>query len=114
MRETIKIFYNTKSGLYCRGTKKNTMRGAFDTDFNWKPLEKFYPRHQEKLKILAILEPAEVFDSAQKLPGIGAARWSRFQNDLILYWLYDDSWLKELPDEQDDWFVGPVQVSPAR
>lgn len=98
--KTIKIYYNPKTQKYARTTKANENRGAYDELFKWKPKEKLYRRHQEKIELLSFLEVPDHNALTAKIPGIGGVRRSKMHRELIIYFLFNDTWKKELPNDE--------------
>jgi hypothetical protein len=94
--DKVALYLNTRTGLWCRVTKRNHRDAAYSEDYKWKSFEKLYPRHQEKLSLLLLLEPAPRNAPRMTfLPGVGRVRRSRLDKELVYYLLLNESWRKD-------------------
>lgn len=87
----ITFYYNPKTGLYARKTRKNERWGASDETFNWKAIERLPKPQRTKVQLLDLCEVN------QRVEGVGRRRASRVHKGFYQYFLLKD--LKEQENE---------------
>jgi ribosomal protein L13 len=94
----VRFYLDKETGLWIRATKKRIKFEHYPGEHKewteWKPFDKLFPRHQEKLALLLMLPDTKRVE--QSLEGIGMRRDSRAHKGLAYFKLCNEAWRKEL------------------
>lgn len=99
METYIGFYFNKNTGLWIRATKpmQNGSSVLTESDSRWKEFGALYPRHQEKLSLLLMLNvPHATSPRMERLATVGSVRHSILQRGFVFYKLYNEAWRKEL------------------